>query len=218
MKLYVVRSLVIAWVTVTFYVSVTLWSRTGVMVDTDDMVLNVVVGRPRRPHEPHSSLQAAVDSVLAHRRVLAEVKAKHLQMHEANRTKDGWQRYFQYKAIGDHIWPTTSDERDDRILNQLHLTHQDPAGQPQLLRTGFCLVRTTWVSWYQKGEINLDLLEHETVSGSGISCAVCKSAPHSPHTDNHASTPPLSFLQAGCPSCCPINSVKALKASRSTAK
>ena len=32
-------------------------------------------------------------------------------------------------------------------------------------------------------------------------------------TDNHASTPPLSFLQAGCPSCRPTNSVKALKAS-----
>jgi len=32
------------------------------------------------------------------------------------------------------------------------------------------------------------------------------------HTDNHASTPPLNFLQAGCPSCHPINSVKALKA------
>ena len=31
-------------------------------------------------------------------------------------------------------------------------------------------------------------------------------------TDNHASTPPLSFLQTGCPSCCPANSVKALKA------
>jgi len=31
-------------------------------------------------------------------------------------------------------------------------------------------------------------------------------------TDNHASTPPLSFLQAGCPSSCPTNSVKALKA------
>ena len=27
-------------------------------------------------------------------------------------------------------------------------------------------------------------------------------------TDNHASTPPLSFLQAGCPSCRPTNSVK----------
>ena len=31
-------------------------------------------------------------------------------------------------------------------------------------------------------------------------------------TDNHYSTPPLSFLQAGCPSCRPTNSVKALKA------
>ena len=29
--------------------------------------------------------------------------------------------------------------------------------------------------------------------------------------DNHARTPPLSFLQAGCPSCRPTNSVKALK-------
>jgi len=29
-------------------------------------------------------------------------------------------------------------------------------------------------------------------------------------TDNHASTPPLTFLQAGCPSCRPTNSVKAL--------
>ena len=31
-------------------------------------------------------------------------------------------------------------------------------------------------------------------------------------TDSHASTIPLSFLQAGCPSCHPTNSVKALKA------
>jgi len=34
----------------------------------------------------------------------------------------------------------------------------------------------------------------------------------SPHTDNLASIPPLSFLQARCPSCRPTNSVKALKA------
>jgi len=33
-----------------------------------------------------------------------------------------------------------------------------------------------------------------------------------PQTDNHASTPPLSFLQAGCPSCRSTNSIKALKA------
>jgi len=31
-------------------------------------------------------------------------------------------------------------------------------------------------------------------------------------TDNHASTSPLSFLQAGCPSCRPTNSLTALKA------
>jgi len=30
-------------------------------------------------------------------------------------------------------------------------------------------------------------------------------------TDNHASTPPLSFLQAGCHSCHPTNSVKDLR-------
>ena len=32
-------------------------------------------------------------------------------------------------------------------------------------------------------------------------------------TDNHASTPPLTFLQDGCPYCRSINSVKALKES-----
>jgi len=34
--------------------------------------------------------------------------------------------------------------------------------------------------------------------------------------DNHANIPPLSFLQAGCPSCLPTNSVKALKAKLQT--
>jgi len=35
---------------------------------------------------------------------------------------------------------------------------------------------TTQVSQYQKGKINLDLLKQETVSGSGISWTICKSA------------------------------------------
>ena len=55
------------------------------------------------------------------------------------------------------------------------------------------------------------LLEQETVSHSGISWAICKSAPCS----RQITTPALhysSFLQAECPSCCPTNSVKALKA------
>jgi len=38
---------------------------------------------------------------------------------------------------------------------------------------------TTRVSRYQKGKTNLDLLKQETVSGSGVSWAICKSAPSS---------------------------------------
>jgi len=57
------------------------------------------------------------------------------------------------------------------------------------------------------------LLKQETVSGSGISWAICKSASRS----RQITTPVLhhsSFLQAGCPSCHRTNSVKALKANR----
>jgi len=38
---------------------------------------------------------------------------------------------------------------------------------------------TTRVSRYQKGETNWILLKQETVSGSGISWVICKSAPRS---------------------------------------
>jgi len=68
---------------------------------------------------------------------------------------------------------------------------------------------TTRVSWYQKGKTNLDLLEQERVSGSGISWAIYESVPRTRQTTR---IPTLSFLQAGCPSCHPTNSVEALKA------
>ena len=55
------------------------------------------------------------------------------------------------------------------------------------------------------------LLKQETVSGSGISWAICKSAPRSRQTTTPAPHHSV-FLQAGCPSCRPTNSVKALKA------
>jgi len=59
------------------------------------------------------------------------------------------------------------------------------------------------VSRYQKGKTrkvktNLDLLEQEIVSGSGICWAIYASLHLIP--DNHDNIPPLSFLQAGCPS------------------
>jgi len=48
------------------------------------------------------------------------------------------------------------------------------------------LSRTTQVSRYQKGKTSLDFTEQETVSGSGISWAICKSAPHSRQTTTPA--------------------------------
>jgi len=53
------------------------------------------------------------------------------------------------------------------------------------------------VSWCQKGKASLDLLEQETVSGSGISCTLSL-------TDNHVSTPPLSFFTGQMPLLLPI--------------
>ena len=54
------------------------------------------------------------------------------------------------------------------------------------------------------------LLKEETVSGSGISWAICKSALSSRQITMPAPHRSV-FLQAGCPSGCPTNSVKALK-------
>ena len=55
------------------------------------------------------------------------------------------------------------------------------------------------------------LLKQETMSGSGISWAICKSAPRSRPITTPAPHHSV-FLQARCPSCRPTNSVKALKA------
>jgi len=66
------------------------------------------------------------------------------------------------------------------------------------------------VSRYQKGKTNLDFTEARDSEwqwhplGHMQVCTLLQ-------TDNDASTSPLSFLQAGCPSCRPTNSVKALK-------
>ena len=86
-------------------------------------------------------------------------------------------------------------------LLQSH-THTHPFNGP--------LSMTTRVSRYQNGKtvkpIRI-LLKQETVSGSGsgISWAICKSASRSRQPRQHPTT---LFLQAGCPSCRPANSVK----------
>ena len=69
---------------------------------------------------------------------------------------------------------------------------------------------TTQVSRYQKGKTNLDFTEARDSEWQWHQLGHMQvSTLH--QTDNHISTPPLSFLQAGCPSCRPTNGVKALK-------
>ena len=96
----------------------------------------------------------------------------------------------------------TEDELIKRLNDNTHThTHPFKALFPGLPGwAGTRKVKPIWI-----------LLKQETVSGSDISWAICKSASRSrqitmpvPH---HS-----SFLQAGCPSCRPTNSVKALKA------
>jgi len=66
------------------------------------------------------------------------------------------------------------------------------------------------VGRYQKGKTNLDFTEARDSEwqwhqlGHMQVCTLLQA-------DNHTSTPPRCFLQAGCPSCHPTNSVKALK-------
>ena len=75
------------------------------------------------------------------------------------------------------LWPTCtalSSEEGWVVAN----THTHPFNGP--------FSGTTQVSRYQKGKTNLDLMKQETVSGSGISWAVCKSAPCSRQTTTPA--------------------------------
>jgi len=68
---------------------------------------------------------------------------------------------------------------------------------------------TTQVSRYQKGKTNLDFTEARDSEWPWHQMGhlqICTSL----WTNSHASTPPLSFLQAGCPYCRPTSSFKAL--------
>jgi len=95
-----------------------------------------------------------------------------------------------------------SNRKQGRKQDKTH-THAHPFNGP--------LSGATQVSRYQKGKTNLDFTEARDSEWQRHPLGhmqVCTSL----QSDNQASTTPLSFLQAGCPSCRPTNSVKALKA------
>ena len=96
-------------------------------------------------------------------------------------------------------------------MTQYSITTRSTWYRHQLQLFNGLFSRTTWVSRYQKGKTNLDFTgarDSEWQWHQLSYMQVCTSL----QTDNHSSTPPLCFLQAGCPSCHPTNSVKALKA------
>ena len=103
----------------------------------------------------------------------------------------------------DTVFMATAASRYSHYSLLCCYTHTHPFNGP--------MSGTTQVSQYQKCKTNLDFTEaRESVwqrhqLGRTQVCTWLQ-------TDNHASTPLLLFLQARCTSCCPTNSVKALKA------
>jgi len=76
------------------------------------------------------------------------------------------------------ICNSTSIEAHDYIYNSLIMEHRH-----KIILLLFWNLSGSRVSRYQKGKnqegkTNLDLLEQEIVSGSGICWTICKSAPH----------------------------------------
>ena len=89
--------------------------------------------------------------------------------------------------------------------------HRPPTHSGPL--SGTTRVQTTRVSRYQKGKTSLDFTEARDSERQWLRLGhmqVCTLL----QANNHASTITLSFLQAGCTSCHPTNSVKALKAKK----
>jgi len=94
-----------------------------------------------------------------------------------------------------------------KTSDSMHLSKHTHT-QPFYGRLGFCPVLPGWSGSRKvkpESKTNLDLLEQEIVSGSGIGWAICKSAPWPRHITTPASH--HSFLQAGCTSCRPTSSV-----------
>ena len=94
--------------------------------------------------------------------------------------------WYLLKCVGYTLF-----SRCNIVLQIRKHTHTHTPLCPGLL--GWAGTRKVWI-----------LLKQETVSGSGISWAICKSAPSSRQITMPAPHHSI-FLQAGCPSCRPTN-------------
>ena len=112
------------------------------------------------------------------------------------------ERWNTGKPIWTFVWTTDST---DEISAHTHTHTHTPIKRLMALFPGL----PRWAGTRNVKPIWI-LLKQETVSGSGISWAVGKSASRSRQIT--MPVPRQVSLQAGCPSCRPTNSVKALKA------
>ena len=152
-------------------------------------------------------MQLVVDSVVCY-----ELGVSTLFCHGAVVNDDDFVSVLNsWQTMSDNEACTTNLRLIKCLLHHLHShTHKKPAWTYIHPFNG-PLSGTTRVSRYQKGKTIWILLKQEAVSGSGISWAICKSAPRSRQITTPAPHQSV-FLHAGCPSCHPTNSVKAPKA------
>ena len=154
----------------------------GAGADVGARVVRLRVANSQRPH-------AVVDDT---RRQLAPILSRPCQR--------------VHQLDNNVVWHAVSSHRDphpsgyDKIHTHTHThTHTHPFNGP--------FSRTTWVSRYQKGKTNLDFTEARDSEwqwhqlGHLQVCTLLQ-------TDNHASNPSLSFLQARCPTCRPTNNIR----------
>jgi len=105
---------------------------------------------------------------------LSRHKMRLYHFHNADRTRDQAAPVPEAERRSPNSVPNSNSvNADDTSSTANHLTEVDTHTRLTAL-----FFKTTWVSRYQKGRTSLDFTE-ETVSGSGIGWAVCKSAPRS---------------------------------------
>ena len=118
------------------------------------------------------------------------------QAGKATKSQNSWmKRYVAFSLI------RTFAPGNESSTAETHTAHTHTFNGPGLPGwAGTRKVKPIWI-----------LLKQESVSGGGISWAICKSAPCSRQITTTAPHHSV-FLQAWCPSCQPTNSIKALKA------
>ena len=108
------------------------------------------------------------------------------------------------------LWPLFQENRPTSSVKALKAVNSG-----RKILANLCLMGNTHtpirMGRYQIGKTNLDFTEARDIEWQWYQLGHMQACT-SIQTDNHASIPLLSFLQAGCPSCRPTNSVKVLKA------